>query len=326
MEKKKKSWIIPAAIAGLIVIVIIAIISTAMTVKKKNAAPVSTVMQGASDSYSGSGKIETGDTADLTGLDSTTENNLSTSDLSSSFLNAENDRKIRKTVSMKVITDAVENDAEAMQSKCEDENGYVESSYIEKDTATITFQIPKDQADVFIYWAKKRFDIDSFSESREDITSDYVDNDSRLSSKKKALLQYQELLKKAKTVEDVIAVQGKIDEIEADLESYESTKKTYDQSLDYETITVLLSNEKKIGSDTAGDRMMETLKNCAENFMIFLINLIFLIPAFLIIIFLCAEFYRLFHIIKNRKSAKREISANAAGPTVNEAKKADDSK
>ena len=79
----------------------------------------------------------------------------------------------------------------------------------------------------------------------EDVTLQYVD----LESHKKALVTEQErllaLMEKAETVEDIIAIEGRLSEVRYQLESMESQLRTYDNRIDYSTVELSITEVRK---------------------------------------------------------------------------------
>lgn len=61
--------------------------------------------------------------------------------------------------------------------------------------------------------------------SARDVTEQFIDIESRLSTKRQALARYRELLQKAETVTDMITVEDKIRRLQEELESQEARLK-----------------------------------------------------------------------------------------------------
>ena len=304
MEKKKKGQrsSVYTVIFALIIMICIAI---AMTIsqkasKTKSAVPTTVLTSGMS-------------TDSIDGVSSSNHNNLSLSASGSSSaasngraLTVQGSREIKRTASIKIVSKDIAKDVDSLASLCKKNDGYVASSYIEEHSGTITIFVPQKKTDEVIKKIRDTYGIDTVKEDREDLTDSYVDNESRLGSKKAALKRYQELLEKAQTVEEIMSVQTKVDEIQEDIDAYERTKKSYDMQTDYTEISVTLSDDKIIEAEDTGNEVTETLKSGAENFILFLINLIFLIPAFFIILLVITVFYKFFGSITFFKNKETE--------------------
>lgn len=91
--------------------------------------------------------------------------------------------------------------------------GYVSNQSLSSDwnvTGDITVNIPKDDADMFLSGIEEdsRIKVVDFNDDIEDITTRYVDIDSRLNSADAAKERYMEMLKEAQTVSDILEIQG----------------------------------------------------------------------------------------------------------------------
>lgn len=164
---------------------------------------------------------------------------------------ARSERKLIKNVNLSVETEQFETLLPAVEQKVEQFGGYIEemSSYSRgneyaKDYqgtkylryASMTVRIPKENLDRFLDEVGEQTNVTSRSESVTDVTLQYVD----LESHKKALLTEQErllaLMEQAETVEDIIAIEGRLSEVRYQLESMEAQLRTYDNQIDYSTV------------------------------------------------------------------------------------------
>ena len=105
-----------------------------------------------------------------------------------------------------------------------------------------TLRIPTAKADAFLKEIRENYEIKNFSENSKDVSDEYTDNESRLESARTALKRYQELLSKANSIDEILRVQDRIDDITADIESYEALKASYDSKVAYETIVININN------------------------------------------------------------------------------------
>lgn len=160
-------------------------------------------------------------------------------------------RKLIKTVNLNVETEEYDVLMPALEQRVASLGGYIEdmSSYNRGNNyssdyigtkylryASLTIRIPKENLDAFLSTVAEQSNIVSRSESVTDVTLQYVD----LESHKRALLAEQdrllELMERAETVEDIIAIEGRLSEVRYQLESMESQLRTYDNKIDYSTV------------------------------------------------------------------------------------------
>lgn len=172
--------------------------------------------------------------------------------------NAAVERKLIKTVNIYAETEDFDTLIPALQRQVEALGGYIEnisvydinSYYIEnrlekQQGADMTARVPKEKLDGFLSQVTEQTNVTSRSENVEDVTLQYVD----LESHKKALLTEQErlmeLLGEAQSVEDIIAIEGRLSEVRYQLESMESQLRTYDNKIDYSTVYLSISEVRK---------------------------------------------------------------------------------
>ena len=170
----------------------------------------------------------------------------------------ETSRKLIKTVNILAETEDFDTLVPGLQKQVEALGGYIEyisvydvhSYYVEDQQvkqrcANVTARVPKEKLDGFLAQVGEQTNITSRSENVEDVTLQYVD----LESHKKALVTEQErllaLMEKAETVEDIIAIEGRLSEVRYQLESMESQLRTYDNRIDYSTVELSITEVRK---------------------------------------------------------------------------------
>lgn len=139
---------------------------------------------------------------------------------------------------------------------------YIGTKYLRY--ANMTLRIPKENLEAFLADMGEQTNIVSRSESVTDVTLQYVD----LESHKKALSTEQdrllELMEKAESVEDIIAIEGRLSEVRYRIESMESQLRTYDNQIDYSTVYLVIDEvERYTPGETAsmGERISAGFMN-----------------------------------------------------------------
>ncbi len=157
-------------------------------------------------------------------------------------------RKLIRNASLSVETKEFDKLLADIDEKVKSLGGYIEdmsgnygskySSYRSSKSAYITARIPSAKLDEFIGSVGESANITSRSESVKDITLDYVD----MESHKKMLKEEQErlmaFLDQAETIEDIITIEDRLAEVKYQIESMESQLRTYDNKVDYSTVTI----------------------------------------------------------------------------------------
>jgi hypothetical protein len=80
----------------------------------------------------------------------------------------------------------------------------------------------------------------SFNESIQDITSTYVDTQSRLQNLRVEQARLQDLLSHAQTVSDIVSIDQQLTDVEGQIESYEAQLNTLTSQVTFYTVTVSL--------------------------------------------------------------------------------------
>lgn len=233
-------------------------------------------------------------------------------------------RKLIRTVSLSLETeeyDVLLSNVSARIAAC---GGYVEN--LSADTryssdsryASMTVRVPAERLDEFVTAVSDISNVVQRSENTEDVTLSYVD----LESHKNALRTEQErlisLLEEAENLTEILEIEDRLADVRYELEYYESQLRTYDNLVEYATVTLSISEVKKLTpteekgfwekigdgfTESLGD-VWEGLKN-AFSFVIIAVPYLLVIAVIagviLLIIFLCVK--------KSRKKAAKRAAA-----------------
>ena len=230
-------------------------------------------------------------------------------------------RKLIRNVYMNMETKEFDVFLEELSEQIRACKGYVEHSdisgssysYRGRKYASMTARIPADQLDGFISGVSDLANVTNKSESVEDITLQYVDTESR----KKALEVEQErlldLLEKAESVEDIIAIETRLSEVRYELESYGSKLRTYDNQVNYSTVTMDIcevERETPVEEKNAWYRMKngfaESIYNIGQGIKIFAIGFVANIPYIVVFAVILFVLYKFVKIIYHRILKKKE--------------------
>lgn len=95
-----------------------------------------------------------------------------------------------------------------------------------------------------------------------DVTEEFVDITTRLANKREYLKRYKELLSKASTVKDILAIEENIRVIEEEIESKEGRLKYLSDQVSFSTLALNLYKEKEyVYKPQAQDKFSERIKN-----------------------------------------------------------------
>ncbi len=161
-------------------------------------------------------------------------------------------------------------------------NAYIssenENNYGDRLQYTQTIRVPTDQFDNLI----KRIEplahkIDNKSINTQDVTEEFIDVEARLTTKKELEGRFREILKQAKTVEEIVSIESQIANVRAEVESMEGRLKYLQNQVSYSTLNV--SYYEIIGADFGfASKFVESIKGGWDNLLSFLIFLVTLWP------------------------------------------------
>ena len=133
--------------------------------------------------------------------------------------------------------------------------GYVQSSESGGSTeygrwVRWSLRVPADQYRSFLTAAENSASRTSLSESTEDVTADYVDVEARLNSLEAQRQRLEELRAQAGNLEDLLAIENQLTQVQYQIESYTGRKRVLDDQITYSTVNVYL-DEVKVLSPTS---------------------------------------------------------------------------
>ena len=188
-------------------------------------------------------------------------------------------------------------------------NAYYESEKLQNDDQTISYflkiRVPSDNFEKLIISIENGKDeILSKSIQAKDVTEEYIDIESRLTNKREYLKRYKELLSKALTVKDIIAIEENIRILQEEIESKEGRLKYLNDQVLFSTLDINLYKEKEFvykpqPQDKFSERVKKSLSNGWKSVVEFVLWTITIWPY---IILLLIAFFVIKRIIKKRKS------------------------
>ncbi len=173
-----------------------------------------------------------------------------------------------------------------------------ESSAYSRILYHLEIRIPKDNFDSFL--SELSAGVEKFDQkniSVEDVTEEFIDINARLKIKKETERQYLQLLKQARTVQDILEVQNQLQILRSDIESIEGRLKYLTKQVNFSTLNIDIYQELKelVKSDSIFKRMWRAIKQGVYNFIEIILVLLeaWLLIAVLIIAFVLIRKLRL---------------------------------
>ena len=242
-------------------------------------------------------------------------------------------RKLIYTSYINLESKQFDDDVDTIKELVSTNGGYFEStsSYGNEEygsrSASFTARIPSDKYETFMSSVGEVGSLASKSESVDDITSDYVDVQARLKSLNTKLDRLLELEEQADNLEDLLAIEDRINEVQYQIESYTAQKKIYDNQVDYSTVSIDITEVvtySETKADTAWNRFVEAFGDSFAGFITFLqgvvIAIIYLLPylIFVAIILIIVLLIRkkkgkgkLFNRKMNKEKNNKDIDDNS---------------
>jgi hypothetical protein len=109
-----------------------------------------------------------------------------------------------------------------------------------------TLRVPADQLDAAIAEVKELGRVESESQSGEEVTSQYIDLQARLTNARNTEQRLTELLRRQTgKLDEVVTVEEKISEVREEIERMEAEQKNLSQRVDFGTLSVSFNEERK---------------------------------------------------------------------------------
>ncbi len=198
----------------------------------------------------------------------------------------------------------------------EKHNGYTESSDIQQNNrinnkifkhGQYTIRVPRENVDIFIKEISSVGNVVSQNTSKQDITKQYYDTESRLNVLKIKEERMLALLEKADKIEDIITIENQLSDIIYQKESLTKSILDMDDKVSYSTISISISEVEKLTSEVTSEtsfasKIANAITDSLYFFKVslekFLITFIYALPYLLIVGVLSILGYRF--IKKNR--------------------------
>ena len=136
-------------------------------------------------------------------------------------------------------------------------SGESRSTYDDITTYLISVRIPAKNFDAMLDSISKSGDnVQDMSIDSQDVTEEYIDITARLKTKKELEARYLELLKKANTVKEIVAIEKEIGTLRSDIESIEGRLRYMNNAVAYSTLDISYYEQAK----TFGDKLVDAFK------------------------------------------------------------------
>lgn len=202
--------------------------------------------------------------------------------------------------------------------------GYVEASSINGNSynknrmrsADVTARVPAEQLDAFCDQVSELGNVTYKNLYTRDVTLTYVDLESHVKALRTEQQTLMDLLAKAEKVEDIILIQNRLSDVLYEIESYESTLRTFDGQIAYSSVHLSIQEvqrETTVEKETAGQeiarRFKENWEDVKDGFARFGIDFVSDLPIIIVwVVFLGIVVLVIVRIVKGgpKRKARRE--------------------
>ena len=192
----------------------------------------------------------------------------------------------------------------------------------------ITVRIPSENYEQFLNGLNDSGKITNKDQSVENITKTYYDTATTIKSLETQEERLLKMMKEAETIEDMLAIEDRLSEVQNELSIYKSRLSQMDTDVDYSTVCLYIKevleytpDDGPVYTSTFADRLKNTLSNTWEDFKEFLENaLFFLIQSFPVLLILGLVNWLVFSLIVKsirKKRAKKAAAIEVAGAEDN---------
>ena len=198
---------------------------------------------------------------------------------------------------------------ETLMAAVEANNAWMESTSVygtEKDhdrSADYTVRVPVDNYRAFLAAVGEAGSVRNVSENAQNITSSYIDVESRLAALEAQRTRLNELADQAETTADLLEIESQLSDVQYQLENYTRQLRNMDQQVSYSTVDIYLEEVATLTPTgvTFTERIADAFGGGWDAFVGFVqglvIALVYLWPVVLIVIAVIAalRFWRKRH-------------------------------
>ena len=185
---------------------------------------------------------------------------------------------------------------ETLMAAVEANNAWMESTSVygtEKDhdrSADYTVRVPVDNYRAFLAAVGEAGSVRNVSENAQNITSSYIDVESRLAALEAQRTRLNELADQAETTADLLEIESQLSDVQYQLENYTRQLRNMDQQISYSTVDIYLEEVATLTPTgvTFTERIADAFGGGWDAFVGFVqglvIALVYLWPVVLIVI------------------------------------------
>lgn len=215
------------------------------------------------------------------------------------------ERKLTKTGMLRFETSDAKKTHATIQQVVAETKGYVSNDnrneYHDRVNHTVTIRVPADNFDALLDKISSGADKIVYKNIEVlDVTQEYIDLDTRIKTKKELENRYQELLKRAHTIDEILKIEEQIGILRADIESAEGRLRYLTNQVTFSTLTVEFYERSSVIATGFGYELKEAFRN-GWNYLSRLILVV--VNLWAILLFIIVVWFFVAQLRKRRKRA-----------------------
>lgn len=228
-------------------------------------------------------------------------------------------RYVIKTVNASLLTEKYDDLVAHIKEKVSTLGGYFSSASYSDDSyrslksrrASLTIKIPAEKLDEFTGTFSVYGTVSSYYETQDDVTSEYIDLDSRiavLEAEEKTLLA---MLEKTESTNEMLTVRSYLQDVQGDLASLQARKKNLESRVAYSTVYLNVSEQSKVEPKVEegffariGTTFMTSIEDIGEGFGDFIVWFVGNSPYIVVLAIAASVVFVLVRFIVKKKKQK----------------------
>ena len=233
----------------------------------------------------------------------------------------ETNEKIIKTVEAYVQTKEYDKYITSLAANVAANGGYIEKSdanmggyYNYNRHSTYVLRIPADKLESFMVSAEENGKITSKTETQQNVTLEYVDVESRISAYKTEKETLTNLLEKAASLENVLAIQERLSEVNYQIVNYTAQLRVLENRVSYSTVTLNIDEVERVSEtqptlwQRIKNEFLDNIDNLKEGLEDFAVAIIGGIPVIIPVIAVAVIAIIIIKKLIKKRKAKKNVS------------------
>jgi hypothetical protein len=197
------------------------------------------------------------------------------------------ERKLIKNGDLSFETNDVKKTKASLEPLCKEFNAYIsnenQNHYGNRLQYSLTIRVPAEKFDQLLAKIESEaVKVENRNIHTQDVTEEFIDVEARLKTKKDLEERYKEILKQAKTVQDIVTIEGQLANVRAEIESMQGRLKFLNNQVSFSTLNV--SFFQYTGTDFGfANKFVRGLRQGWDNLLAFFIVLANLWPFIILI-------------------------------------------